>query len=79
MLKAESKNMMVPGDESGRGLIGHWIIKTNSTSRKHIVSAGLEQSPVDPYGRSKFTLGMVFAIGARGVKIPRNEPAHSLG
>ena len=50
MLKAESKNMIVPGDESERGLIGHWIIKTNSTSRKHVVSARLEQSPVDPMG-----------------------------
>ena len=50
MLKAESKNIMDPGAEGGRGLIGHWIVKMNSPSRKHIVSDGLEQSPVDPMG-----------------------------
>jgi len=50
MLKAESKNLTVPGAEGGRGLIGHWIVETNSPSRKHIVSAGLEQSPVDSMG-----------------------------
>jgi len=78
MLKAESKNMMVPGDDSVRGLIGRWIVKMNSTSRMQIVSAELEQSPVHP--TSAQSLVWVWsAIGVRGVKIPRNEPAHSMG
>ena len=55
MLKAESKNLMVRGAEGGRGLIGHWIVKMNSPSKKHIVSAGLEQSPVDPMGGQSLT------------------------
>ena len=50
MLKAESQNLMVPGAEGARGLISHWVVKMNSPSSKHIVSAGLQQSPVDPMG-----------------------------
>jgi len=50
MLKAESKNIMVRGADGGRGLIGHWTLKTKSPARKHIVSAGSGQSPVDPMG-----------------------------
>ena len=70
MLKAESEKVMVSGAQVGRGLIGHGTVKMNSPSRKHVVSTESELGPRDSCGRPEINLGVVFAIGVRGVEIP---------
>ena len=50
MLKAESEKVMVSGAQVGRGLIGHWTVKVNPPSRKHVVSTAAELSARDPIG-----------------------------
>ena len=50
MVKAESEKVIVSGLQVGRELIGHWTVKKNSPSRKHVVSTEAELSARDPIG-----------------------------